>query len=67
MLYDQHCSILLAEFNMFTKNAYVRGYETSGEEKNKGLFLSPPLVSRFAQMPRSRRLAHKATVMQARY
>ena len=33
MLFDQHCSILLAEFNMFTKNAYVRGYETSGEEK----------------------------------
>ena len=49
MLYDQHCSILLAEFNMFTKNAYVGGYETSGEEKNKALFLSPPLVSRFAQ------------------
>ena len=33
MLYDQHCSILLAEFNMFTKNAYVRGYGTSGEGK----------------------------------
>ena len=42
MLYDQHCSILLAEFNMFTKNAYVGGYETSGEEKNKALFWSPP-------------------------
>ena len=38
MLYDQHCSILLAEFNMFTKNAYVRGYETNGEEKKIKLY-----------------------------
>ena len=46
MLYDQHCSILLAEFNMFTKNAYVRGYETSGEEKKyRFIFSSSPRLA----------------------
>ena len=67
MLYDQHCSTLHAEFNMFTKSAYLRGYETSGEEKIKLYFCLLTSSRDSRKMPRSLRLAHNATVMRARY